>query len=89
MKHQEEVTRAWVAVVMAEAHATQAERMARERVVLLATIGGEADKVAQRVSILEGELMAARRARDVAEEKISHLVAMVVTAEWQRIAMEE
>jgi hypothetical protein len=45
--------------------------------------------VAQRVSILEGELMAARRARDVAEEKISHLVAMVVTAEWQRIAMEE
>jgi hypothetical protein len=55
----QEVTRARVAAIMAGAHAARAEKMAQERVVLLATAHGEVDKMAQRVSILEGELMAA------------------------------
>jgi hypothetical protein len=40
------------------ARAAQAERMAQEKAVLLATTHGEADEVAQRVFILEGELVA-------------------------------
>jgi hypothetical protein len=55
----QEVTRARVAAIMAGAHAARAEKMAQERVVLLATAHGEVDEMAQRVSILEGELMAA------------------------------
>jgi hypothetical protein len=43
---QEEVTRAWVAAVMAGTFATQAERMAQERAVLLATTCGEASEAA-------------------------------------------
>jgi hypothetical protein len=57
---QEEVTRAWAAAMMAEAHLAQAEGMAQERFVLLATIHGEVDKAARRVSTLEGKLMAMR-----------------------------
>jgi hypothetical protein len=49
---------------MVGTHAAQAERMAQERAILLVTTHGEANEVAQRVFILEGELMAARRARD-------------------------
>jgi hypothetical protein len=60
--------------------------MAQERVVLLATVRSEVDKVAQRVSALEGELMAMRRARDATKEKIPNLAA---AAERQRVAAEE
>jgi hypothetical protein len=70
---QEEVTRARVATVMAEARATQAEKMAQESFVLLATAHGEADMVAWRVSVLEGELMATRWAWDAAKEKLPNL----------------
>jgi hypothetical protein len=56
---QEEVTRAWEAAVMVGPHTAKAERMAQERAVLLGTIHGEASEVAQRVSTLESELVAA------------------------------
>jgi hypothetical protein len=83
------VTRARATAVMTEARATHAERMAQERAILLATVHGEVDKVAQTVSALVFELVAARRARDVAEEKIPNLAAKVATAEWQRVGVEE
>jgi ABC-type phosphate transport system ATPase subunit len=57
---QEEVTRAQVTVVVAGVRATQAERMAQEKAVLLATARGEMDEVAQSASILEDELVVAR-----------------------------
>jgi hypothetical protein len=57
---QEEVTWVQVATVMAEIHAARAERMAQERAILLATPRGEVDEAAQRVSTLEGELVARR-----------------------------
>jgi hypothetical protein len=59
---QAEVTQARAATIMAECRATRAERMAHERVFLLATVRGEVEKAAQRVSTLEGELVATRRA---------------------------
>jgi hypothetical protein len=59
-KLQEEVTRALAAVVMAETRAASKERMAQERVVLLAPARDKADEVDQRVSALEDELMAMR-----------------------------
>jgi hypothetical protein len=49
--------------------------MAQERVIMLATIHGEASEVAQRVSSLDGELVATRRAWDVTEHKILSLAA--------------
>jgi hypothetical protein len=58
---QEEVTRAWVAVIMAGAWETMEEKIAQERVVLLASTRGEADEATQKASLLEGELVAARR----------------------------
>jgi ABC-type phosphate transport system ATPase subunit len=81
---QEEVTRAQVTVVVAGVRATQAERMAQEKAVLLATARGEMDEVAQSASILEDELVVARWARDATEEKIRSLAAKVVAANQQR-----
>jgi hypothetical protein len=78
----EEVTRAWVAAVMVEARAAQAEKISQERSVLLATAHGEADMVARRVSVLESELVATHRAWDVAEEKLPSLAAKAATADW-------
>jgi hypothetical protein len=68
----EEVTRARAAAVMAEARIAWVEKMAQERAILLA---------AQRVSILEGELMTARQAWDTAIEKLPSLAAKVTTAD--------
>jgi hypothetical protein len=45
----------------------------REKAILLATAYGEADEVAQRVSMLEDKLLATRRARGMAKEKILSL----------------
>jgi hypothetical protein len=73
----EEVTRAQVATVMVGARTTHAERMTQGRVILLVTTHGEASKVTQRVSALEGELMGARRDWDVTEEKILSRVAIM------------
>jgi hypothetical protein len=70
-----EMTQAWEAIIMAGPHTAQAERMAQERVILLATARGEASKVAQRVSALDVELVATRRAWDVTEHKIPSLAA--------------
>jgi hypothetical protein len=63
--------------------------MAQERVVLLATAHGEADVAAQRVSTLEGELVATHQTCDVVKEKFSSLVAKAVVAEQRRVAAEE
>jgi hypothetical protein len=60
--------------------------MAEERAILLATACGAADKATHRVSTLEGELVAARLARDVVEEKFLSLSAKVATTERQRVA---
>jgi hypothetical protein len=76
-KLQEEVTRTHVVAIMVEACAAQAERMAQERAVLLATAHGEADKVARMVSFLEGELVATRQSQDVAEEKLPSMADKV------------
>jgi hypothetical protein len=56
----EEVTQAWAAIVTVGTYAAQPEKMAQKRVILLVTARGEASEVAQMVSVLEGELMAAR-----------------------------
>jgi hypothetical protein len=55
--------------------------MAWEKIILLVTVDGEADEAAQRVCVLKEELVAMRRAWDVAEEKISSLVAKVVAVD--------
>jgi hypothetical protein len=47
---------------MAEARATWAEKTAQESVILLASACGEAREAAQKVSLLEGELVVARQA---------------------------
>jgi hypothetical protein len=69
----EEVTQAQAAVVMARAHAAQAEGTTREKDVLLATIHGEAAKVTQRDSTLGDELVTACWVQDVAEEIVPAL----------------
>jgi hypothetical protein len=46
----------------------------------LATAHSEADEAAQRVSALDGELMAVHRAWDAAEEKFLSLAAKAVVA---------
>jgi hypothetical protein len=51
------------------------EKMVQERVVLLATVRGEADKAALRVFALEGEVVAARHTQDMAKEKFPSLSA--------------
>jgi hypothetical protein len=48
----EEVTRTQVAVIMAEARATRAERRAWESSSLLASAHGEAGEIARKVTIL-------------------------------------
>jgi hypothetical protein len=63
--------------------------MAQEKAVLLATTHGEADEVAQRVFILEGELVAMRWAQHVIEEKLLGLAARVATTNPQWEAIEE
>jgi chromosome segregation ATPase len=85
----EEVTRAQATVVMLSARAAHAEGMAREKIVLLATTRGEVAEATQRVSILGDELMAARRAWDVAEEKISSLMTKAATTDQRWEAVEE
>jgi hypothetical protein len=54
------VTQAQATAVMAEARAAQAEKRARENVVSLASAHGEADEVAQKVTLLESELVVVR-----------------------------
>jgi hypothetical protein len=85
----EEVTWPRVAAIIVETHATRAERMAQERVVLLATARGEVYEVAQRVSSLEDELVTTSRAQDASEEKLLILSAKAAAAEQRRVAVEE
>jgi hypothetical protein len=86
---QEEVTQARVAIIMVETRAARAERMAQERAVLLATSCSEADEAAQRVSTLEGKLVAAHRAREMTKEKFLSLSAKPVKDERRWVAIEE
>jgi hypothetical protein len=58
------------AAVMTGARTTRAERMPREKAVLLASPHGEADEVARKMSLLEGGLAVARLAWDPAEVKL-------------------
>jgi hypothetical protein len=55
----------------------------------LATAHGEPDEVAQRVSFLEGELVAVRQAQDTAEEKLPSLADKAVAADQQWVVVEE
>jgi hypothetical protein len=71
---QEEVTQVHATAIMVGAQTPRAERVAQERDVLLASACVEADEAVQRVSLLEGELVAVRRAQDTTEEKLSSLV---------------
>jgi hypothetical protein len=66
---------------MAEALATQAERRARESVVLLASTHGEADNVARKVTLLEGELAVAHPAQDTTKAKLLVLVDRATDAD--------
>jgi hypothetical protein len=68
---QEEVTWAWATVVMMEA---RAGRRAWESAILLTSTHGEADKAAQKVTLLKGELAIARPAQDTTEAKFPVLV---------------
>jgi type IV secretory pathway TrbL component len=86
---QEEVTRARATIIMAGTRVAQAERMDQERVVLLVTTPGEVSEAAQRVSTLEGDLVATRWARDAAKEKILSMAKKTVVAERRRVAVEE
>jgi hypothetical protein len=61
---------------MVRAHVAQMEGMAREKVVLPATIHDEAAGATQRVSILGDELATTFKAKDAAEDNISSLAAI-------------
>jgi hypothetical protein len=61
---------------MVRAHTAQAEGMAWEKTVLLATGHSEAVEATRRVSILGDELVTTCWAWDAAEEKVSSLAAM-------------
>ena len=74
---------------MAGSRTAQAERMAQERAAVLVIAHSEVSEAAQRVSTLEGELVAMRRARDTVEEKILSLVAKTAAAERRWVAAEE
>jgi hypothetical protein len=50
---------------------------------LLASTHGEADEVARKVTLLEGELAVVRQARDTAEAKLLSLVYMATDADWR------
>jgi hypothetical protein len=70
----EKVTRAHATAVMAGARAIREEKIAQERVVLLASTRGEANEVAKKPSLLEGELVVAHWAQEEVEERYEHLV---------------
>jgi hypothetical protein len=72
-----------------ETHAARAEEMAHERVVLLATAHGESNKVARRVSVLEGELRAAHQAWGATEVKLPTLADKAATTYRRRVGVEE
>jgi hypothetical protein len=55
--------------------------MAQERAFLLATSDSEVDRVAQRFSILGGELVATRQAYDAIKEKILNPATKAAAAE--------
>jgi hypothetical protein len=67
--------------VLAGSRATRAKRVNQERVVLQTSARVEADEAIWSVSLLEGELVGARRAQDAAEGKLPSLVHKAVAAD--------
>jgi hypothetical protein len=65
------------------------EKLAQERVILLAVTHGERNEAAQRVTSLQGELVATCRAQDVAEENLPSLTAKAAAADWRWVVAEE
>jgi hypothetical protein len=59
----------------------RAERRAQERAILLTSARGEADKAAQKVILLKGELAVAHQARDTAEVKLPGLTDKAIDAD--------
>jgi hypothetical protein len=78
---QGEVTRARATIVMAGVRTARAERMAQERVILLASTHGKADVAARKVSLLEGELAVVRQAWDTTKAKLLDLVDKAATTD--------
>jgi hypothetical protein len=89
VKLQEEVTRARAVGHYGGIRATRAKRVAQEKVILLASTRVEADEAVRRVSLLEGELVAVRRARDIAEVKLLSLIDKATAANGWREEAEE
>jgi hypothetical protein len=77
----EEVTWVHVATIMARARAARAKRMAHEKAILLASAHREADVVARKISLLEGELVVALQVWDTTKVKLLGLVGQVATAD--------
>jgi hypothetical protein len=78
-----------VAAMMAGVRATQAERMAQDKTILLMATHGEAAEMTQRVSTLEDALVATHQAWDAVEEKILSLAAKVTAVDQWREVEEE
>jgi hypothetical protein len=76
---QKELTQAWVAAFMVGARTTWAEGMAPKKVIVLASAHGEVHEVAQKISLLEGELVVVHQAWDVAKAKLPDLVDRAAT----------
>jgi hypothetical protein len=67
----EKVTPAWATAIMVGARIAWVDRMALEKTIPLASARGEADEVAQKISLLEGKLEVACQAWDGVEAKLS------------------
>jgi hypothetical protein len=61
--------------------------MSQESVTFLTSIHGEAGEVAQKVSLLKGELAVARQIRDTAEAELPGLVDKAADADqcWEEV----
>lgn len=70
----EELTQVWAATFVAEDWATEAEMMSQESAAFLASAHEQASEVAQKVSLLEGELVAMHQARDTSKAKLPGLI---------------
>jgi hypothetical protein len=66
---------------MVEARTTRADKKAWESVALLDSARGVADEAAHKVTLIEGELLAARQARDTVEVKLLGFVNRAATTD--------
>jgi hypothetical protein len=75
--------------VIVRAHAAREEGTVQEKAALLEAAYDKEAETDQRVSALWGELVAVRRERDVAEEKVSSMAIEAVVANQQQEAIKE